>query len=101
MLLFHGTADDVVDYKQIRFFKLGWYGSNTIAKVCSKNSYNYSIYRFKDARHEIADSGMENINIIDEFIRVNILQGQRRVVDALVDDPRIEVSTLTLDELYN
>ena len=28
-------------------------------------------------------------------------QGQRRVVDALVDDPRIEVSTLTLDELYN
>ena len=100
MLLFHGTADDVVDYKQIRFFKLGWYGSDTIAKVCSKNGYNYCIYRFKDARHEIADSGIENINIIDEFIRVNVMQGQRRVVDALVDDPRIEVSTLTLDELY-
>lgn len=101
MLLFHGTADDVVDYKQIRFFKLGWYGSNTIAKVCDKNAYNYSIYRFKDARHEIADSGMENINIIDEFIRVNVMQGRRRVVDALVSDPRIEMSTLTLDELYN
>lgn len=100
MLLFHGTADDVVDYKQIRFFKLGWYGSNTIAKVCDKCGYNYSIYRFKDARHEIADSGMENINIIDEFIRVNVMQGSRRIVDALVCDPRIEVSTLTLDELY-
>ncbi|MGN0191495.1 MAG: alpha/beta hydrolase [Candidatus Cryptobacteroides sp.] len=100
MLLFHGTADDVVDYKQIRFFKLGWYGSDTIAKVCSRNGYNYCIYRFKDARHEIADSGLENIGIIDGFIRVNILQGQHRIVDAMVSDPRIEVSTLTLDELY-
>ena len=44
---------------------------------------------------------MENINIIDEFIRVNVMQGRRRVVDALVSDPRIEMSTLTLDELYN
>lgn len=101
MLLFHGTADKVVNYKQTKFFKIGWYGSNTIASVCRKNGYNYCIYRYEGARHEIAGSGLENLPAIMEFLEVNVSDGIARSIDATVTDPRIEPSTLTLSELYN
>ena len=101
MLLFHGTADKVVNYKQTKFFKIGWYGSNTIASVCRKNGYNHCIYRYEGARHEIADSGLENLPAIMEFLEVNVSDGIARSIDATVTDPRIEPSTLTLSELYN
>ncbi len=100
-LLFHGIEDKVVNYRQTRFFKLGWYGSNTIASICRKNGYNHSIYRYEGAHHEIADSGIENLPSIMEFLEVNIALGIPRTVDALVTDPRIEPSTLTLSDLYN
>ncbi len=101
MALFHGTADKVVDYKQTKFFKIGWYGSNTIASVCRKNGYNHCIYRYDGAHHEIAGSGLENLPAIMEFLEVNVSDGISRSIDATVTDPRIEPSTLTLDELYN
>ena len=101
MLLFHGTADKVVNYKQTKFFKIGWYGSNTIASVCRKNGYNHCIYRYEGARHEIAGSGLENLPAIMEFLEVNVSDGIARSIDATVTDPRIEPSTLTLSELYN
>lgn len=101
MLLFHGTADKVVNYKQTKFFKIGWYGSNTIASVCRKNGYNHCIYRYEGARHEIAGSGLENLPAIMEFLEVNVSDGIARSIDATVTDPRIEPSTLTLNELYN
>ena len=101
MLLFHGTADKVVNYKQTKFFKIGWYGSNTIASVCRKNGNNHCIYRYEGARHEIAGSGLENLPAIMEFLEVNVSDGIARSIDATVTDPRIEPSTLTLSELYN
>lgn len=100
MLLFHGTADKVVNYKQTKFFKIGWYGSNTIASVCRKNGYNHCIYRYEGARHEIAGSGLENLPAIMEFLEVNVSDGIARYVDATVVDPRIRPSDLTLDSLY-
>ena len=101
MILFHGTEDKVVNYRQTRFFKLGWYGSNTIASVCRKKGYNHCIYRYEGARHEIAASGLENLPAIMEFLEVNVSDGISRSIDATVTDPRIEPSTLTLSELYN
>lgn len=101
MALFHGTADKVVNYKQTKFFKVGWYGSNTIASVCRKRGYNHCIYRYEGARHEIAASGLENLPAIMEFLEVNVSDNIPRCIDATVTDPRIEPSTLTLSELYN
>lgn len=101
MLLFHGTADKVVNYKQTRFFNLGWFGSNTIASVCRKNGYNHCIYRYEGYRHEIAGAGYENLPAIMEFLEVNVSGGVRRNIDATVTDPRIAPSELTLDSLYN
>ncbi len=100
MILFHGIEDKVVNYRQTRFFKLGWYGSNTIASVCRKNGYNHCIYRYEGAQHEIADSGLENLPSIMEFLEVNVAGGIPRIIDATVTDPRIAPSTLTLDALY-
>lgn len=101
MILFHGTEDKVVNYRQTRFFKLGWYGSNTIASVCRRNGYNHCIYRYEGARHEIADSVLENLPAIMEFLEVNVSGDIPRCIDAIVTDPRIAPSTLTLSELYN
>lgn len=100
MLLFHGTKDKVVNYKQIKVFKLGWFGSNTIASVCRKQGYEHSIYRFEGSRHEIADSAMENLPVILDFLETNVTEGVARYVDATVVDPRIRPSDLTLDSLY-
>ncbi len=100
MLLFHGTEDNVVKYTKIRFFNLGWYGSDSIASVCEDKGYNYSIYRFLGHRHEIANSEKENTRIMEDFIRLNIVEGIKRTVDAKVGDPRIELSSLSLDDLY-
>ena len=99
--LFHGTADKVVNYKQIRFFNIGWFGSSVVASVAKKGGYNYRIYRYDGCKHEIAGAGLENIPAIMEFLEVNVSGGVRRIVDATVTDPRIEPSTLTLSELYN
>lgn len=101
MLLFHGTADKVVNYRQMRFFNLGWFGSNTIASVCRKNGYSHCIYRYEGYRHEIAGAGHENLPAIMEFLEVNVSEGIRRNIDATVTDPRIAPSEVTLDDLYN
>ena len=101
MALFHGTADKVVNYKQIRFFNLGWFGSSSIASTCRKHGYSHCIYRYDSYRHEIAGAGMEALPAIMEFLEVNVSGGVRRNIDATVTDPRIAPSDVTLDSLYN
>ncbi len=100
MLLFHGTEDNVVKYTKIRFFNLGWYGADSIASVCEDKGYNYSVYRFLGHRHEIANSEARNKSLMEDFLETNVSGGVKRIIDAKVSDPRIELSTLSLDELY-
>ena len=101
MLMFHGTADKVVNYKQIRFFKLGWYGSSSIAAVCANENWDYGIWRFQGNSHEIANAELQCIGLVKDFLEINVSDGIKRTVDAKVTDPRIARSTLTLKELYN
>lgn len=100
-LLLHGTKDKIVEYKQIRFFNIGWFGSNTIAKVCKKKSYNYSIYRYEGLGHEIASIQMEAWNEVIRFIETNIMYKQKYIIDAKVTDPRIKLwKNQSLDDIY-
>lgn len=101
-LMLHGTADVVVNYKQIRFLNLGFFGSSKLAERFDKFDFNYCIYRYDGYGHEIAGSMYQTFDIQDDFIKTNIIQGQKRLVDALVDNPEIEkgCSIASLDDIY-
>ena len=92
-LFLHGTVDKIVNYNQIRvpFIRYAFFGSSRIAKLFSKNGYNYSILRYKDHGHDIANSMIETFPEQIRFLEANVEGGQKRVVDAMLDDPAVPV----------
>lgn len=101
VLMLHGTADKIVNYSQTVFANLGFFGSHQIAKRLEKYGCNYNIWRFKDNGHEIASSMGETWYMQDPFIKFNVMDGQQRILDALIDTPQIEKTTGSLKEMYN
>lgn len=102
-LFLHGTKDKVVTYKQITFFKLGFFGSSKLVKRFEKFGYNYNILRFDGNGHEVANAEMETLNEQFNFIYNNVMDGSRKIIDATIDNPKIEKGTnyANLKELYN
>ena len=90
-LLFHGTADRIVTYKQIKFLNQAFQGSKVIARVFRNNGYDYCIYRYKGNSHEIAAAMSETFPEQLAWLNLNIIGKQKRTVDATVSDPSIEV----------
>lgn len=56
-MLFHGTADGLVAYNKLKFFNIGFYGTNTLVKRFEKFGYPYFARRFEDYGHSIALAG--------------------------------------------
>ena len=102
-LLLHGTADGIVAYKGIRFFRWGMYGSYKLANIYKSNNYNYSIIRCKDNTHEIASSLPELWDYVSTFLRRNVVLNEKYVVDVLVEDPFIRrwTSGNNVSDLYD
>ena len=48
---FHGTADKVVNYKKIRLFGWGIFGSDALVRIFKKNGYTYNIFRYEGHGH--------------------------------------------------
>ena len=90
-MLLHGTADKTVEYSKIRVGKIYFGGSKSIAEAYRKAGYNYCIYRFEGNRHEIAASFSRNLDEELRFIETNVMKGEKRIVDATVCDPGIEL----------
>lgn len=88
-LLLHGTEDSLVNYGQIRFFNIGFFGSDRLARRFGQEGYDYNILRFKGHGHEIAGSMYETLRYQFEFLEENIIRKSGRIVDALIDDPAI------------
>ena len=102
-LLFHGTADRLVTYKQIAFFRIHFSGSDKLASIFRKKGYNYGIYRFFGCAHEIASTMLYNFDREVEFLEANVMRREKRVVDQVVDDPSIEKpewATLSAKDIY-
>lgn len=87
--LFHGTADKIVPYGQFALFKMRFAGSNVLAKTMLGSGYSCNVFRFKDRGHEIASSMMPNLEEELLFLDRNVCRGERRIVDATIDDPSI------------
>ncbi len=100
-LLLHGTADGTVQYDKTQVMRLGMWGSNVLADIYRKNGYNYSIYRYHDHAHDIADSFVVLWPEQKRFLESNVMRGDRCIIDAFVDDPAIpKWEAATLESLY-
>ena len=88
-LMLHGTADELVNYKQIKFFNLGFFGGGKLVKRFEKKGFNYNMYHFVGYGHEIAGSMETTFDLQMRFLETNVMKGQRRIIEAWVDDPGV------------
>ena len=90
-LFFHGTADRIVTYKQIRLLNQAFQGTKILARIFKGNGYDYCVYRYKDNSHEIAAAMYQTFPEQLSWLENNIIGKEKRIVDATVTDPSIEV----------
>lgn len=97
----HGTADKIVNYNHMVFFKNRFEGSKPLAEIYAKNSYNYNIYRYEGNQHEIASSFVGSFPEQLRFLETNVMKGEKRIVDVSISDPSIKVWNVnSTKELY-
>ena len=102
-LMLHGTADNLVNYKQIKFFNLGFFGGGKLVKRFEKFGYNYNMYHFVGYGHEIAGSMDTTFDLQLDFLQTTVIEGKRRIIEAWVDDPGVYkgVGVQSRKELYS
>lgn len=88
-LMLHGTSDDLVPYRQIAIFNLGFFGGGKLVERFKKFGYNYNMYHFVDYGHEIAGSMPTTFDIQDRFLKTNVMEGKKRIVEAWISDPDV------------
>lgn len=80
MLLFHGTADRNVPYRQGTLLGVGFYGSATIAEQLHNAGSPYYFYSVDYEDHSLAESPMtDNLPLIDMFIG-DMVVGRHRLM---------------------
>ena len=89
-MMLHGTADKVVPYKQIKLFNLGFFGGGKLVRRFDKFGFNYNMYHYLDKGHIIADAMRMTTDLQDMFIKNNVMMGEKKIIEALIDDPSIE-----------
>lgn len=88
-LMLHGTSDELVPYKQIKVFKLGFFGGGKLVERFKKFGLNYNMYHFVGYGHEIAGSMGTTFDLQDKFLKTNVMQKKMRIVEAWIDDPDV------------
>ncbi len=86
-LFYHGTADKLVDYNQIVFANIGFFGSSKIVPQFEKFGYPYKFRRMKNYGHEVAAGLPFALEEIDEFCHDWIKAGKKYQVDETWYDP--------------
>lgn len=84
-LMFHGTEDNLVCYSKIRFFHLGFFGSEKIADRFKKSGYDYNILRYLGRGHEISGIMNETVREQLDFIESNVMSKSGCIVDKVID----------------
>ncbi len=94
-LLFHGTADKIVPYNKTQVFKIGMFGSSSLAKQLRKRGYPCSIIRFEGHSHEIASSMLELWSWEKQWLEEEVVGGTPWENDELVTDSGIPIPDWT------
>ncbi len=92
-LMLHGTSDDLVPYKQIKVFNLGFFGAGKLIDRYKKYGLNYNMYHFIGNGHEIAGSMDKTLDLQMKFILNNVMLKKMRIVEAWIDEPNIQKGT--------
>ncbi len=92
-LMLHGTADELVPYRQIKVLNLGFFGAGKLIERFKKFGLNYSMYHFIGNGHEIAGSMDKTTDLQFKFLEDNVMQKKMRLIEAWVDDPNIAKSS--------
>lgn len=102
-LLFHGSADKLVPYNNTRFFHIGMFGSNTLAKEFRKNEYPYLFYSMEGNGHEVAEYPMTDfLPEIEHFITDYIFNNKQLFIDINYRDKnRVVEITDSPKDYYN
>ena len=101
-LMLHGTADELVPYKQIKFFNIGFFGGGKLIERFKKFGYNYNMYHFIGYGHEIAGAMETTTDLQIDFIERNVMGGKERIIEAWISDPDVKKGSgpQSRDELY-
>ena len=83
-MLFHGTADRLVPYKQIKFFKIGFFGTDALVKRFEKFGYPYFARRFEGYGHSIAAAGPFTVDDLVWFCRHYVYGKEQWQFDGLI-----------------
>ena len=90
-LFFHGTADRIVTYRQIRLLNQAFQGTKVLARIFKGNGYDCCVYRYQGNSHEIAACMSKTFPEQLAWLETNIIGKEKRTIDATVNDPSIQV----------
>ena len=90
-IFFQGMSDKIVAYDKMQVFNLFFGGTKSIVKYFEKHNFNYNAYRYKGRGHEVAGTMDFSYPEVTRFMETNIINGERRIVDAVVEDPSIPI----------
>ena len=86
-LFLHGDADNLVTYGKIKFFSIGFYGSDSIVRLFKKNHWPYKIMRFTGEGHSVAARYFDNYEDVVWFIDNLVTAGRPMEIDETIYDP--------------
>ena len=88
-LMLHGTDDDLVPNSEVDYAGYSFCGLDALAKVFSKNGFDYRIYRYLGNNHSVAGFMHYTLDLQKPFLERNVMSGQRLNVDAMIEDPSL------------
>ena len=97
-MMFHGTADKLVPYKQIKFFKIGFFGTDALVKRFEKFDYPYFARRFEGYGHSIAAAGPFTVDDLIWFCRHYIYDKEQWQFDGLIEN--LNPATMPAYDMY-
>jgi acetyl esterase/lipase len=102
-LFFHGSADKLVPYDKTRFFRIGMFGSKSLAKRFREKGYPYLFYSMEGLGHEVAGFPMkEFLPEIEQFIVDFVINRKQWLVDIRFKDKlRRPEKTVTPKSYYD
>lgn len=80
-MLFHGTDDKLVTYKQLRLFSTGFFGSSKIAPRFEKFGYPYYFRRYEDYGHSVASLFLPTIDDFNWFVEHFVVNREQLQVE--------------------
>ena len=85
-MFFHGTADKLVNYNQLKLFNVGMFGTNKLVPRFEKCDLPYFVRRYKDYGHSVAGFCPNTIEELKWFCKHYVLDKERLQVDEMYVD---------------